>query len=398
VQNPSAEVDTWGWGDDGEGGAHATIAQVTTGGQVGSAFVRATLTYAGGDLGGRCVTITAQMVETHGPCTFTVSAWVKGTAGRQVAMCVGVIADGSGTSSWKQPGTGTALTGSWQRISYTDSLAANNKMFYAGPVVMTGVVGNTIDVDGVMVELTSSLGSYFDGTSTSAADGTTVYAWVGQAHRTQSTETKQAPVSTTVRTNMVPNPSFETNVALWTAGGAGGTSTPVISWDTTHAMGYQLGNGCMKVLATATGNDSFTTASQGIPVLPINPYKCSVHFRTEGGVTRTVQMGVWWYTSTNTYISASTTLQYTVDSTNWIRCTNNSLVSPANAAYARIYIIVVGVTTTQEVIYVDGATFETSQATQFYFDGSSSNTYINTYRWLGTPHASASTQTTMTPV
>ena len=107
---------------------------------------------------------------------YTASAYIKGVAGQTAQMQA--YNTGAG-------GTAVTLTGGWDRISYTWTANA--------ATVNIQIVGNTtnatINIDAVLLEISGSVGSYFDGATTATNH---VYAWSGAANASTSTDTPLA--------------------------------------------------------------------------------------------------------------------------------------------------------------------------------------------------------------
>lgn len=186
MPNPSFETNTTSWTVASSVGA---LSRVTSGGHDGAAFGRLTTSIAFAN-----PYLVADRVPTTAGMTSTVSMWVKGTAGLTVRVYATRFATASSAegSGWISPVV--TLTGSWQRVSVKAPAITGRpylkvSLMLATATYPTGKVpaGSVLDVDGVLVEESGSLGAYFDGSTTPPAGYTN--AWTGTAHASASTTT-----------------------------------------------------------------------------------------------------------------------------------------------------------------------------------------------------------------
>lgn len=172
VTNPSFETNITGL----TGGTYMNMSRVASGGQVGDAFGRCQV----GSTSASNHIAFMNSVAIPNATVITFSAYLKGISGRAIA--IGATSGGSGSVS-------VTATGSWQRLSYTFTSTGTSANLYfqqAKNGATPYAVGENLDIDGVMLEASASVGAYFDG-STSLAGHT--FAWTGTAHGSTSTDT-----------------------------------------------------------------------------------------------------------------------------------------------------------------------------------------------------------------
>lgn len=116
---------------------------------------------------------------------YTLSAWVMSASGNpQLAWTNQNVASPSVTAN-----------GTWQRTTFSfNAVATTTNLFLVFQNV--GAVGDAYYIDAVLLEASSTLGGYFDGSTTGDSDN--VYAWTGTANASTSTYTHHTRnVSTT---------------------------------------------------------------------------------------------------------------------------------------------------------------------------------------------------------
>lgn len=196
----------------------------------------------------------------------------------------------------------------------------------------------------------------------------------------------------TSRTNHVKNPSIETDMVGYHAQFP---SISTLSRDTTQAM---FGTASLKnVGITGSGNRVFNyglAASGGTivangdsaPTVPGEVWTFSAYIKRAAG-SWYFQAQIQWFTAAGVFISSPTSanLQY---GTSWTRISITG-TAPADAAFLGVDII--DADSNPHTVYTDGWLLEKSATVGDYFDGS----FIlagQDHAWLGTPHASKSTQ------
>lgn len=172
--NPSVGTNTTGYT-----GAAATITRQTTGGYVGTSFGRAVSTSLNAAFAANGTASTTLNVVAGD--VYTLSAYVRGTTTRRIQLR-------ATWSSGTTVGTAVFLTADWARISETFTVPAGVTTMRPDLLVPTdtGPVGDILEWDAFLIEKTSTLGTYFDG-STVGADGLSRGVWQGTAENSAST-------------------------------------------------------------------------------------------------------------------------------------------------------------------------------------------------------------------
>lgn len=154
------------------------------------------------------------------------------------------------------------------------------------------------------------------------------YAWVNRAGVLVAND---APFMSS-GTNLVPNPSFETNTTGWTAG-ANTTITRV----TTQFLD---GIASLSVNRVASGNISVSTPSgtSGMPVTAGKSYGAQCSMLTNAGA-RNFTITLNWYTSGGGLVSSDVS-PMVLNGTSWMQNTFQA-TAPATAAFAQIVVTVI---------------------------------------------------------
>lgn len=250
VNNPSFEVNTVGW----EALANTSIARYTSDFFVGSAGTEASLkvesTAAAGSIG--FVTTSIRRISATQGLPYTVTAFVKVPTGQPaVGMKIGFrfySATGTLISEIVSFVTNQIKAAdNWVRISNV-AITAPNGTSTLGVVIYSSTnfaSGQNYLVDGVMVEQSSILRDYFDGST--SKDQTT---WVGVAH--DSVSTLDTNTSYSVNGGIFTEATIQTNREALTGvkitkegirGYAPGTPTPVETFFLNAATGSLTING-----------------------------------------------------------------------------------------------------------------------------------------------------------
>ncbi|MBB3040201.1 phage head spike fiber domain-containing protein [Nocardioides soli] len=177
----------------------------------------------------------------------------------------------------------------------------------------------------------------------------------------------------TVKTNLIPNPSVELDTATWITMGA-----PL-----GLAVGAYSGTYCLS-MAGSWGNVGFYTQ---VPISGGKDYTFSTYLRQSTGASAG-QLYLRWFTSTNTQISTKI-VNINTNST-WTRFSATA-TAPSNATSVWVMYYTAAVTSAA-TYYADAMMLEEGTTPSTYFDGSKSSTAQKVYGWSGTPHASASTE------
>lgn len=189
-----------------------------------------------------------------------------------------------------------------------------------------------------------------------------------------------------LRTNLVPNPSFRTNLNGWTTSQTTGTGTAA---STASANAIKSTN-LYRFTSTSTGGPVKITSGQ-IPVNPGQYYILSAYTRTSasGG---TSNLAINFFTSGNVALTGVTGSSIANTTAATPQRLSVSGIAPATAAYATLVVQNSSVANTVQW-EVSGVLFETGQTLSAFFDGST-GTYDtaapNGYRWTGAVNNSPS--------
>ncbi|KRF19665.1 tail fiber protein [Nocardioides sp. Soil796] len=215
-------------------------------------------------------------------------------------------------------------------------------------------------------------------------------------------EVKPNGATVTTHTNLVRNPSFETNVSLWSGasllelGGADATLTRIASTAGSGSWAARVNDD-----AAPGASNAMQVYSSLMDVTPSTKYYQRVSARVSGQSNR-IYLLIAWYTAADVYISTAAVLAktVTVGDTTWYDLAG-SATAPSNAAKARV---VVRYYTPGET-YVNGSLGGYFDAVYFgstdpgsYFDGSTPDAGDTDYSWTGTAHASTSTKVITVPL
>lgn len=220
VTNPSFATDTLNWVASGTG---ATLARVAATGFDGTGFARLT-------------SGTAATAKSANGNTFPViagqayafSAYVRGTVGRPVAL----RATWTGATATTASTVALASASAWQRITFTGTApaGATGVRIDVTQTATGGLVGDVLDIDSVLAELsTSTVGTYFDGNTlpTSVSNVRTRNIWTdvpGNSASQQMISTAPGTAitllseSTSALTNFEISGVTGVNVTFWGSG------------------------------------------------------------------------------------------------------------------------------------------------------------------------------------
>lgn len=192
----------------------------------------------------------------------------------------------------------------------------------------------------------------------------------------------------TVRTNLVPNPSFEVDTTDWTAG-----SNTTIARSTAQSF-----NGSASLAMTAStvgGISAQTSMSSPMPITPGATYAFRAQMRAGSlsAESRLMRLWVYWLSAPNTLWDMATVQAASVNSSGWTLLSGTS-VAPLDANYMAVY-IAGSSGTAGDVIYIDSVLAEEASSVGTYFDGSLTDTSEWDYAWTGTAHNSPSTATSI---
>jgi len=296
---------------------------------------------------------------------YTASAWMRSSAARTTNGFDFWAYDATGQIWRTNMATQPIAAGVWTRFSGVFTAPAN-----ATSVTITldsdagiPIVGDYIDVTGLLVEAGGSVGS----------------------------------VS---RTNLHPNPAVGRNATGWNPAAGGGTFT--VTRETT--MGTTTGSlpmGASQTWYKSTNTVTNTTSPWGIytqaggtnatPVTAGQSYVFAAYHVSNMNSSATVRMIWYWLDAAGATVSTgnSTLMSNTPDA--WQRLTSTAQVAPANAAFVQLAVVQSG-TGIPVGTYMGVTCVEIQQATTLtsYFDGAMVGTAAIEYGWNGTPFNSSS--------
>jgi len=198
------------------------------------------------------------------------------------------------------------------------------------------------------------------------------------------------PYTTTTRTNLVVNPSLETDISGWET-----ISSPSVTRITTDSY---IGNSCARVLIntpSASGARIDNTSAYRIPVVAGQTLSASAYMKNQSG-SRNLRISIrFYYSSTTLDVLQSNTGTILTNPTNWTR-SSVTATAPSNAFWADVSISATTTGLATDAYLFDSVLVEKSATVQTYFDGSylPTNTATQAFAnntWTGTANASTST-------
>ena len=183
------------------------------------------------------------------------------------------------------------------------------------------------------------------------------------------------------RTNLVTNPSFESDASDWSS-----AFNATLSRSTENAA---FGSASLKCVP-ATANVTFTMSSN-LAVIGSTNYIFSAYLLANSTFT---QLQLYWRNAANVVIADPYLSVKSIVANAWSR-QSWTFTSPANAAFVQVLLVGANNVT----YYYDGALLETGSTLLPYFDGSVSDNSIrfSSRGWTGTANASTSTITYWVP-
>lgn len=350
VQNPSGELGGWGWITPLAGSA------VRFGGIAGSGSPYLTYEYSGA---------AAAQHFTSEPMPVA--------AGQYVA------------ASWKTQG-GTA--GRYYRVSFEWLDAAQALLSTSTPSAYLSVGAAGITYGPLVAPAsTAFVRLRFDLYNSSA--GGNPSSMTMSFNEVTVAKAATSGALQTVRTNLVSNPSFETNDTGW--------SRPAASTATRVTSGGGASGSCFWRVAP-TNAEPVLTVSFGsggsfmqVPVVAGKPYTFSAHVRSVA-VSRNAYLQVDWFDASASLVGTTSAGGAAATSTSgWTRI-SATFTAPASAIRARINVRVANVAAGEEHEF-DAAMCEQADTLGTYFDGATPDAGGWDYAWTGTAHASQSTAT-----
>jgi hypothetical protein len=166
----------------------ATLTAPTSGGWVGPSFARLTWTTVPTSSGGLKTGVNPAVVAGT---SYTASVYVRPSVTLSVEPKYGWFNSGTSTTYGTDAGV-SCPAGVWTRLSATHTCpTGSNQVNWAWYVVGAGItaIGQTLDMDGALMEVGTVLGDYFDG-------GSLLSAWTGTANASTSTSTLASNIGT----------------------------------------------------------------------------------------------------------------------------------------------------------------------------------------------------------
>lgn len=293
---------------------------------------------------------------------FSVYVWVP--TGQQPA-----VLQVQKTSETTITGTATTVYDAWERLTVTFTAGSGGTGNFFIVNNSTSAAGKYFYADAWLVETASTFDTYFDGASLQTGY---TYSWNGASNASTSTEMAR-------RTNLITNPSCETNTTGWS-----NVNGSTLSSSADHAW---VGTKSQKVVydSTARGVEQTGTSIASYPMT--------------NGVTYTFSAYVWVPTGQpavkikfgGAFLNVSGTVSTTNDQ--WERLSVTAAATSTNAVY--LYILNNATSVPNATgFYVDGALLEkaTTATVGSYFDGSTTQSGY-AYAWTGASNATTSIAT-----
>jgi hypothetical protein len=194
--------------------------------------------------------------------------------------------------------------------------------------------------------------------------------------------------TTTTRTNLVTNPSFETNTTGWSFFGGSTISR-------TSAQSY-TGSWSLSSTRTSTAGNIGALTFPLVPVTAGQAYTFSAYLRRDYATSRSISLRAIFFNSTGGSSGTTQQIIITPPAINTWGRGSLTFTPPATTTDVRVDVLVqtpiVG-----ETIYMDGFLLETGSSLLPYFDGTNADAYsgytLTEQAWNGTANASTSTAT-----
>jgi hypothetical protein len=301
--------------------------------------------------------------------TYTYSTYSYVPAGSSLAgRTLSVAIEGAGaTFTTVASSAATLVSGSWVRSWLTVTATSSGSFAYVHRYSGAFAVGSAIYTDAVMLEQTSVLGAYFDGSTPIIGDFT--YVWSGTANA--STSLQQAPqlVDWTGSNAMLPYKTTATSYV--------GSSSAILVNTSGATFQYAY---------------NFPSGSR-IAVTPGQTYTFTYYIKN---INSTAQ----WYSSLAGFVASTgggrTSYNdagfVTPNTSIWQRVTNTWTI-PAGVNYVEPWIINYTGETINGSVYVDAILFEQTSTANDYFDGNTPTVGDTVYSWTGAANLSTSIAT-----
>lgn len=187
-----------------------------------------------------------------------------------------------------------------------------------------------------------------------------------------------------VVTNLLTNPSIETNMTSWAATSGSHTIARV----TTQ---HYSGAACLASTTVTAGNTGALLSSNEPAAVAGTTY--SFAFYAKASVTRNVTASIRWLDAAKSFLSLTSSTAVAVGSSGWVRLTVTGM-APASTAYASVSFFMASAAI-GDVLYSDAFYLGLSATIPDYFDGASTDPGLYSFAWTGTANASSSTKTNL---
>lgn len=359
VTNPSVESNTTSWAIvSGNGG------RVTTESYIGNASFQHISTGSP-----EAVEISVSTPFTPS-LTYTASVWVKGEVGKSVRIDLREQ-DAAGATIGTTFGTAVVMTGNWQRLSIAREFGATGVR--AKIIVRNQTTGaHTYYIDAALLEASTTLMDYFDGSTTAGGDFT--YAWTGTANASASVQNAVGVASIIGGAGRVVYQSQE-----WAKSGARSvrvSPTSTSSGSASFGVGVARNSaGAMALLVANTTYTAIATFRQSSPqTSPVNNRARRIYLSNIGAGT------ILASSPQAPNVAGETTLVLT-------------FTVPSGVPTGNLILYLGGGTTAGNGdVWWDDFMLIEGTYTGDYFDGDTQDIVDQkNYYWTGTPHASTST-------
>jgi hypothetical protein len=301
---------------------------------------------------------------------YTFSAWALREAGSSSLSAQIQWMSGSTALTLSTQSFTAAPLDTWARLFVTATAPETADSAVVSIVFNNAVATTDIAyIDAALFEQTSQIRDYFSGNTTDALGWD--YGWSGDESESTSTASASAVV---FRTNLVPNPSFETNTTGWTSVGSS------ISRTTSQ---YYIGSACLLVTPTLPTSGVLSPLSTTVASAT---HTASAWVRGTAGDVLRIQLNE--RTTSGASLVGSTSVNLTLTGA-WQRISASRLFGTTGVT-ADFSIVN---TTSTALFFIDATLLEVSASVGDFFDGSTGATgdaYINS--WTGTANLSTSTQ------
>lgn len=181
-------------------------------------------------------------------------------------------------------------------------------------------------------------------------------------------------------TNLITNPSGETNTTGWSSRATTGSfaRSSAHSLFGTYSVSFKL----TSTVGSAWANDYIS--------LPAGT-KVTFSYYIRSTIARTVRATLIYVDASNATVGFTDGDDVGISTTDWTRVTVTGTITGTGAVKVRPVVYIVSGTTT-ETYYVDGAMLTEGDTVEDYFDGASADTDFIDYAWTGTANGSTSTK------